>query len=102
MGFNQSSVNQFYAEHVGKSFYGDLSSAMTSDVCIGMELVRENAVNAWREVIGPTNSGNAKKEAPRSIRAKFGVDGTLNAVHGADAPTSYQRECEFWFGGEPA
>jgi nucleoside-diphosphate kinase len=75
---------------------------MTSDVCIGMELVSDNAVKKWRDVIGPTNSTVAKQEASGSIRAKFGVDGTLNAVHGADSATSHQRESEFWFGGMPA
>jgi nucleoside diphosphate kinase len=34
---------------------------MTSDVCIGMELVADNAVKKWREVIGPTNSTVAKQ-----------------------------------------
>jgi nucleoside diphosphate kinase len=33
---------------------------MTSDVCIGLELVSENAIKKWREVIGPTNSTVAK------------------------------------------
>lgn len=73
---------------------------MTSDVCIGMELVSDNAIKKWREVIGPTNSATAKQEASGSIRAKYGVDGTLNAVHGSDAQTSYQAETDFWFGGE--
>ena len=41
------------------------------------------------------------KKAPSSIRGKFSVDGTLNAVHGADAPDSHERESKFWFGGEP-
>lgn len=75
---------------------------MTSDVCIGMELVRDDAINKWREVIGPTNSADAKAQKPASIRAKFGVDNTLNAVHGADAATSHTREAGFWFGGMPA
>lgn len=99
--FNNQSVSQFYEEHVGKSFFPNLSNAMTSDVCIGMELVSDNAVKKWRDVIGPTNSTVAKQEAPSSIRAKFGVDGTLNACHGADSATSHQRESEFWFGGMP-
>lgn len=73
---------------------------MSSDVCIGMELVRDNAIAKWREVIGPTNSLKAKQEAPNSLRAKFGVDGTLNACHGADANTSHLRETDFWFGGD--
>ena len=25
----------------------------------------------------------------------------MNAVHGADAPASHERESNFWFGGEP-
>lgn len=58
--FNQNSVSQFYKEHIGKPFYGDLSSFMTSDVVIGMELVADNAVSKWRSAIGPTNTSVAK------------------------------------------
>ena len=75
---------------------------MTSDVCVGLELVAKEAVTKWREVIGPTNTAVAKTQAPNSIRAKFGVDGTNNAVHGSDSSASYQRETQFWFGGNPA
>lgn len=98
--FNSSSVGEFYAEHKGKAFFPDLSGAMTSDVCLGMELVAENAVDKWRQTIGPTNTATAKAEAAGSIRARFGVDQTLNAVHGADSVQSYQREDGFWFGGQ--
>ena len=100
--FNDETVKQFYAEHVGKGFFPQLQAAMSSDVCVGMELVSEDAVKKWRDCCGPTNTATAKAEKPGSIRAKFGVDGTLNAVHGADAPVSHQRESEFWFGGAPA
>lgn len=87
--FNANSVGEFYAEHKGKGFFPDLSAAMTSDVCIGLELVRDDAVAQWRKVLGPTNTATAKAEAPGSIRARYGVDQTLNACHGADAQTSY-------------
>jgi nucleoside-diphosphate kinase len=101
--FNQGTVSEFYAEHVGKPFFPNLANSMTSDVCIGMELVSDNAVQKWRNCLGPTNSHTAKAEAPGSLRAKYGVDGTLNACHGADSATSHQRETDFWFGGnEPA
>jgi nucleoside-diphosphate kinase len=72
--FNNNSAAGFYAEHVGKGFYPNLSALMTSDVCVGLELVANDAVAKWREVIGPTNSTVAKSQAPNSIRAKFGVD----------------------------
>ena len=61
---------------------------MVSDVCIGLELVAPDAVTKWRQVIGPTNSLNAKTQAPNSIRGRFGTDGTRNAVHGSDSAAS--------------
>ena len=73
---------------------------MTSDVVVGMELVGNNAVQEWRSLIGPTNTQNARSEAPQSIRAKFGTDGTKNAVHGSDSLGSMKRENNYWFGGE--
>lgn len=73
---------------------------MSSDVCVGFELVSSNAVPKWREVIGPTNSAAARQSAPSSIRAKFGGEGPRNAVHGSDSEPSYKRESGFWFGGD--
>lgn len=76
-------TDEFYAEHKGKPFFADLSSFMQSDVATGMELVAENAVAKFREVLGPTNTATAKAEAPSSIRACFGTDNTRNACHGS-------------------
>merc|ERR1712165_113503 len=33
-----------------------------------------------------------------SLRARFGTDGTQNAVHGSDSPESAAREIDFFFG----
>lgn len=96
--FSKATVEQFYAEHVGKAFFGNLSGHMTSDVSIGMELVAQDAVALWRETCGPTNTATAKAEASHTVRARFGTDGTKNAVHGADSPGSYKRENGFFFG----
>ena len=101
--FSDKTAGQFYGEHKDKPFFGALKSHMTSDVCIGMELVCQDAVAQWRKTIGPTSSDTAKVEAPNSIRGIFGLDNTKNAVHGADSVGSYKREVDFWFGGdEPA
>jgi len=94
----QAQARNFYAEHQGKPFYEDLTTFMSGDVVIGMELVAENAVAKWREVMGPTNSHNARAENPSCLRAVFGTDGTKNAVHGSDSPASANRELDFFFG----
>jgi len=88
----------FYNEHAGKDFFENLVGFMTSGRVLAMELVGTDAVAKWRSTIGPTNTDKAKQEAPNSLRAKFGTDGTRNAVHGSDANTSAERECNFFFG----
>jgi len=88
--FSKSALtDEFYAEHMGKPFFSDLSAFMQSDVVTGMELVGENAIGKWRGAMGPTNTATAKAEAPGSIRALFGTDGTRNACHGSDSEASF-------------
>lgn len=40
---------------------------------------------------GPENPDDAKKEAPNSLRAKFGDDLIQNAVHCSESPESANR-----------
>lgn len=99
--FTPATAQIFYGEHKSKPFFPNLQQFITSDVVVGMELVAENAVDKWRQLIGPTNTQVAKSEAPESLRAYFGTDGTKNAVHGSDSSGSVKREVAFWFEGEP-
>ena len=46
---------------------------------------------------GPTNSNVAREKAPESIRARFGTDGSMNAVHGSANPADARREINFFF-----
>ena len=91
-------MGEFYGEHKGKHFFSSLMSFLTSDVVVGMELVKENAITSWRQLLGPTNTQKAKDEAPSSLRAQFGTDGTKNACHGSDSATSADRELKYFFG----
>ena len=94
-------AEEFYEEHRGKAFYDKLTSFISSGPVIAMQLVRDGGIAAWRKLIGPTNSETARAEAPSSLRARFGTDGSFNAVHGSDAPESAARECAFFFGTGP-
>jgi nucleoside-diphosphate kinase len=93
----QQNAQEFYAEHIGKPFFTALSSFITSDVVVGMELVADCAVSKWRNLIGPTDTTKAKSEAPKSLRAMFGTDATRNAVHGSDSSASAKRELDYFF-----
>jgi nucleoside-diphosphate kinase len=95
--FDNNTAGVFYGEHKGKPFFQDLQRFITSDVVVGIELVADNAIEKWRGLIGPTNTLVARQNAPDSLRAIFGTDGTKNAVHGSDSTNSVKREIGFWF-----
>lgn len=99
--FSPETAGHFYGEHKDKPFFGDLMGFITSDVVVGMELVHENSIEKWRNVIGPTNSTTAKQQAPNSLRGLFGTDGTKNAVHGSDSKGSMKKETNFFFNNDP-
>lgn len=88
---------EFYAEHTGKPFFEKLCGFMSSGPLVALVLAKSDAIPAWRALMGPTNSLTAKEEAPDSLRARFGTDGTMNATHGSDSPASASREMRFYF-----
>ncbi|XP_052784662.1 nucleoside diphosphate kinase 7-like [Mya arenaria] len=87
----------FYQEHQSKTFFDTLINFMTSGPVVAFELMGTNAISQWRELIGPTDSAEARKSAPISLRARFGKDNTQNAIHGSDSVQSAAREVEFFF-----
>ncbi|XP_033110041.1 nucleoside diphosphate kinase homolog 5-like isoform X2 [Anneissia japonica] len=89
-------TSDFYAEHYGKMFFPSLVAYMSSGPIIAMVLAKENAVNYWRELIGPTNCFRARETHPDSIRALYGTDDQRNAVHGSDQYGA-EREIRFMF-----
>lgn len=95
--FSREQAMEFYGEHRGKPFFDDLVRFITSDIVVGMELVGNNAIQRWRDLIGPTNTQVARTERPNSLRAFYGTDGTRNAVHGSDSISSAHRELGYFF-----
>jgi nucleoside-diphosphate kinase len=69
----------------GKPFYDELTKFISSDFVVGMELVSDDCIKKWRQLLGPTNCQIARVEAPQSIRAQFGTEGVRNACHGSDS-----------------
>ena len=70
---------------------------MSSDLIVGLELIGNNVVKRWREIIGPTDPNKARAEAPSTLRALYGDAGPKNVVHGSDAVGSANREIDFFF-----
>ncbi|OWK59223.1 Thioredoxin domain-containing protein 3 [Lonchura striata] len=88
----------FYKDHEGKPFYEELVNFMTQGPSVIMVLSKENAVEEWRKLMGPTNPEEAKKTSPKSIRAQFAHDILSNAVHGSSNVEHAERSIQFAFG----
>ncbi|WP_369433958.1 nucleoside-diphosphate kinase [Psychromonas sp. MME1] len=84
----------FYAEHKGKEFFAPLVEFMTSGPILVQVLQAENAITAYRDLIGKTNPEEAE---PGTIRADYAESTRFNAVHGSDSPTSAAREIAYFF-----
>lgn len=84
----------FYKEHKGKAFYFDLVEFMSSGPVFVQVLEGENAVKNYRQLMGHTDPAQA---APNTLRARYGVSITQNAVHGSDDPASARREIRYFF-----
>ena len=89
-------AQRFYAVHRERPFFGDLVKFMTSGPVFVGVLEGENAIQRWRDLMGPTDS----KKAPKgTVRGEFGTDVEQNASHGSDAPETARAEIAFFFPG---
>ena len=93
---SETKAGEFYAVHKERPFYGELVSFMSSGPIIAAILEKDNAVSAFRELIGATNPAQA---AEGTIRKLFATSVGENAVHGSDSDENAGIEGNFFFSG---
>jgi nucleoside-diphosphate kinase len=84
----------FYAVHRERPFFGGLTEFMSDAPCVVMVLQKEDAVKAWRDLMGATDPVNA---ADRTLRKEFGASVGENAVHGSDSDENAAIEIAYFF-----
>lgn len=90
----QEQAHELYKEHSARSFFGEMVGAMTASPIVIMALAKDNAVVAWRDLMGATNPKDA---AAGTVRALFGANIGANAAHGSDSLASATRELAIFF-----
>jgi nucleoside-diphosphate kinase len=93
---SEEKAGEFYAIHKARPFYGELVSFMSSGPIVAAILEKENAVAAFRELIGATNPAQA---AEGTIRKLYAASVGENAVHGSDSDENARIESDFFFSG---
>ena len=87
--WTQAQAEKFYEVHKARPFYGDLVRFMTSGPIVVQVLEGENAVKAYRDVMGATDPAKA---AAGTIRKEFAENIERNSVHGSDSPDNAKIE----------
>lgn len=84
----------FYAVHKDRPFFGELVGQMSAAPVVVQVLEGENAILAYREVMGATNP---EKAADGTIRKLFALNMGENSVHGSDAVETAAQEIHYFF-----
>lgn len=87
-------AEMFYEVHKDRPFYGELVDFMSSAPVVAAILEKENAVEAYRKLIGATDPSKAEEG---TIRKQFAKSISSNAVHGSDSDENAKIESDFFF-----
>ena len=83
----------FYAVHRERPFFAGLTEFMSSGPCVVMTLQKENAFQAWRDLMGATNPADAKEG---TLRRVWRV-GWRECSHGSDSDANAAIEISYFF-----
>ncbi len=87
-------ASEFYKVHQSKPFFNDLCSYLSSGPIVVMILEGENAVIAYRKLMGSTDP---KEAEINTIRKLYGISIDKNSVHGSDSLENAKKEISFFF-----
>ena len=92
----RAQAETFYAVHKARPFFGELVETMTAGPVVVQVLEGENAIKAYRDVLGATDPAKAE---PGTIRKEHAISVGENSAHGSDAPETAAVEIAQWFSG---
>jgi nucleoside diphosphate kinase len=69
----------------------DAVASLEGDHCLALDLIKNDAVGILKALAGPETVEEARKTAPDSLHAQFGVTGLKNGVHVSRSADSAQK-----------
>uniref|UniRef100_A0A3Q2P4Y3 Nucleoside diphosphate kinase B n=1 Tax=Fundulus heteroclitus TaxID=8078 RepID=A0A3Q2P4Y3_FUNHE len=98
---SEAEARDFYQHKAEETCFEDLVQFMSSGPSHILVLSQiegtANVIPAWRQIIGPADIEEARREKPESLRAQYGTETLFNAVHGSEDSDQASRELAFFF-----
>ena len=91
---SQKEAKGFYYVHKERPFFDSLTEFMCSGPVVLLVLEKENAITAWRDLMGATNPEDAKEG---TIRKDFALSIEKNSTHGSDSVENAAYEVSYFF-----
>jgi nucleoside-diphosphate kinase len=90
----RSLAETHYGEHSDKPYFKDLVDFISGGPLVAAVIEGNEAIAAWRTMMGATNPANA---AMGTIRGDLATETQFNVSHGSDSPESAAREIALFF-----
>ena len=90
----RSFAETHYAEHADKPFFKDLVDFISGGPLVAAVIEGDDAIAAWRTMMGATNPVNAEMG---TIRGDLATQTQFNVSHGSDSVESATREISLFF-----
>nr|XP_027795520.1 thioredoxin domain-containing protein 3 [Marmota flaviventris] len=85
-------------EYENEDYYDKLTENMMSGPSLLLVLLRENGLQYWKKLLGPTNVNEINEDFPESLCARFAMDGLpFNQLYGSNSSEIAQRDIEYFF-----
>lgn len=91
---DRATAETHYGEHADKPFFKDLVNFITGGPLVAAVIEGNEAIAAWRQMMGATNPANA---AMGTIRGDLATETQFNVSHGSDSEESAAREIKLFF-----
>jgi nucleoside-diphosphate kinase len=91
---DRQTAETHYGEHKDKPFFKDLVDFITGGPLVAAVIEGNEAIAAWRQMMGATNPANA---AMGTIRGDLATETQFNVSHGSDSEESAAREIKLFF-----
>ncbi|HEY0867069.1 MAG TPA: nucleoside-diphosphate kinase [Fimbriimonas sp.] len=90
----RDTVEEHYAEHRERPFFGSVCDYLTSGPIVAMAVQGTNAVRAIRVMMGATHPLEAN---PGTVRGDLALTIDDNLTHSSSDPEAAERELKLWF-----
>ncbi|XP_053074619.1 thioredoxin domain-containing protein 3 isoform X2 [Acinonyx jubatus] len=85
-------------EYENEDYFENLIKKMTSGPSLALVLLRDNCLQHWKELIGPSSVEKAKTSLPESLCVQFAVEGLpINQLYGSDSLETAEKEIRYFF-----